>query len=143
VTVHALDSLHADMCFMGVHGFDPKAGITSPNLLESEVNGAMIAASDKLAVLADATKYGTVALAGIAPLSAVGVLITDDRISTGPAGHDAEELLRQSVGELRLVPMKQDRTTPDPLAPDPLTPHPPSLPDGQPPSATAFKGHDA
>ena len=70
-------------------------------------------------------------------------LITDDRIGTGPAGHDAEELLRQSVGELRLAPMKQDHTTPDALAPDPFTPHPPSLPDGQPPSATAFKGHDA
>jgi DeoR/GlpR family transcriptional regulator of sugar metabolism len=143
VTVHALDSLHADLCFMGVHGFDPKAGITSPNLLESEVNAAMIAASDKLAVLADATKYGTVALAGIAPLSAVGVLITDDRIGTGPAGHDAEQLLRQSVGELRLAPMKQDPTTPDPLAPARFAPHPPSLPDGQPPSGTAFKGHDA
>jgi DeoR/GlpR family transcriptional regulator of sugar metabolism len=143
VTVHALDSLHADLCFMGVHGFDPKAGITSPNLLESEVNAAMIAASDKLAVLADATKYGTVALAGIAPLSAVGVLITDDRWGTGPAGHDAEQLLRQSVGELRLAPMKQDPTTPDPLAPARFAPHPPSLPDGQPPSGTAFKGHDA
>jgi DeoR/GlpR family transcriptional regulator of sugar metabolism len=157
VTVHALDNLHADLCFMGVHGFDPEAGITSPNLLESEVNAAMIAASDQLAVLADATKYGTVGLAGIAPLSAVGILITDDRIGTGPAGPAAEELLRQSVGELRLAhipPASQLGSSsgrshgweaPDLLPSwghDPLPDRPTSLPDGQTP-ATAFKGNDA
>jgi DeoR/GlpR family transcriptional regulator of sugar metabolism len=157
VTVHALDNLHADLCFMGVHGFDPEAGITSPNLLESEVNAAMIAASDQLAVLADATKYGTVGLAGIAPLSAVGILITDDRIGTGPAGSAAEELLRQSVGELRLAhipPASQLGSSsgrshgweaPDLLPSwghDPLPDRPTSLPDGQTP-ATAFKGNDA
>jgi DeoR/GlpR family transcriptional regulator of sugar metabolism len=157
VTVHALDNLHADLCFMGVHGFDPEAGITSPNLLESEVNAAMIAASDQLAVLADATKYGTVGLAGIAPLSAVGTLITDDRIGTGPAGPAAEELLRQSVGELRLAhipPASQLGSSsgrshgweaPDLLPSwghDPLPDRPTSLPDGQTP-ATAFKGNDA
>ena len=157
VTVHALDNLHADLCFMGVHGFDPTAGITSPNLLESEVNAAMIAASDQLAVLADATKYGTVGLAGIAPLSAVGTLITDDRISTGPAGPAAEELLRQSVGELRLAhipPASQPGSSsgrshgwePPEVLPswdhDPLPDRPTSLPDGQTP-ATAFKGNDA
>lgn len=181
VTVHALDKLHADLCFMGVHGFDPKAGITSPNLLESEVNAAMIAASDHLAVLADSTKYGTVGLAGIAPLSAVGTLITDARIRTGPAGDAgpaAEELLRQSVGELRLAPLRPvpgtpvcgtrvrgtpvpgtpvpgtsstgspatdspATPTPTPSTPAPFTPRPTSLPDGQTPPATAFKGHDA
>lgn len=157
VTVHALDNLHADLCFMGVHGFDPKAGITSPNLLESEVNAAMIAASDQLAVLADATKYGTVGLAGIAPLSAVGILITDDRIGTGPDGPAAEELLRQSVGELRLARIPQASQlgsssgrshgweAPDLLPSwghDPLPDRPTSLPDGQTP-ATAFKGNDA
>ena len=157
VTVHALDNLHADLCFMGVHGFDPKAGITSPNLLESEVNAAMIAASDQLAVLADATKYGTVGLAGIAPLSAVGILITDERISTGPDGPAAEELLRQSVGELRLARIPQASQlgsssgrshgweAPELLPSwghDPLPDRPTSLPDGQTP-ATAFKGNDA
>ncbi|MFE4837339.1 DeoR/GlpR family DNA-binding transcription regulator [Arthrobacter sp. NPDC056691] len=163
VTVHALDGLHADLCFMGVHGFDPKAGITSPNLLESEVNAAMIAASDTLAVLADATKYGTVGLAGIAPLSAVGTLITDARISTGSAGPAAESLLRQSVGELRITPLtpafappasqlgsssgaSQRWERPDLLpswVADPFPSRPTSLPDGQMPPASAFKGHDA
>jgi hypothetical protein len=111
-------------------------------------------------VLADATKYGTVGLAGIAPLSAVGTLITDDRVSTGPAGHAAEELLRQSVGELRLARIppaspaqlgsssgrSQGWERPELLPTshnDPLPARSISLPDGQMPSATAFKGNDA
>ena len=56
VTMHAMENLHADLCFMGVHGIDPEAGITSPNLLEAEVNAAMIAASGALVVLADASQ---------------------------------------------------------------------------------------
>ena len=68
VTMHAMKTLHADLCFMGVHGIDPHAGITSPNLLEAEVNAAMIAASGDLVVLADATKYGLVGLADSAAL---------------------------------------------------------------------------
>jgi DeoR/GlpR family transcriptional regulator of sugar metabolism len=136
VAVHALNSLHADLCFMGVHGFDAKAGITSPNLLESELNAAMIAASDRVAVLADATKYGTVGLARIAPLSAVGTLITDDRIAAGSAGPDAEGLLRQAVGELRIAPLT-------PATSEHFPARPTILPDGQTPPATAFKGHNA
>ena len=138
VTVHALDNLHADLCFMGVHGFDPKAGITSPNLLESEVNAAMIVASDKLAVLADATKYGTVGLARIAPLSAVGTLITDDRITTGSAGPDAEDLLRQSVSELRLARLNQAQKNQAQM-------NQPSISTSQThsPLTPAFKGHNA
>jgi DeoR/GlpR family transcriptional regulator of sugar metabolism len=133
VTVHALDSLRADLFFMGVHGFDPKAGITSPNLLESEVNAAMIAASDRLAVLADATKYGTVGLARIAPLSAIGTLITDDRI-TGSAGPGAADLLRELVGELRLASLKPGPPNQAPLNQTPLN---------QTAMTPAFKGHDA
>lgn len=124
VTVHALQNLHADLCFMGVHGFDPKAGITSPNLLESEVNAAMIAASDKLAVLADATKYGTVGLARIAPLSAVGTLITDHRITSGPGGPEAGDLLRRFVGELRLAPLKHAPLNQTPINQASGHPHP-------------------
>ena len=139
VTMHAMENLHADLCFMGVHGIDPEAGITSPNLLEAEVNAAMIAASEALVVLADASKYGVVGLAGIAPLASIGTLITDDRISTGSAGPAAEELLRQCVGELRLASL----TPASAPSNNPLTPPSTRLPDGQTPSATAFKGHDA
>jgi DeoR/GlpR family transcriptional regulator of sugar metabolism len=114
VTMHAMEHLQADLCFMGVHGIDPEAGITSPNLLEAEVNAAMIAASAGLVVLADSSKYGVVGLAGIAPLSSIGTLITDSGITTRGAGHRAADVLTQAVGDLRIaaVPAAQLHSTP-------------------------------
>ncbi|XAS67988.1 DeoR/GlpR family DNA-binding transcription regulator [Micrococcaceae bacterium Sec5.7] len=136
LAARALRSLHADVCFMGVHGMDPLAGITSPNLLEAEINSAMISSSDKLIVLADSTKSGLVGLARIAPLTAVSTLITDDRISAGPAGESTARKLRLAVPDLRIVAIP-----PDPEAPSaPLnTP----LPDRRTLPATALKGTNA
>jgi DeoR/GlpR family transcriptional regulator of sugar metabolism len=130
VTMHAMENLHADLCFMGVHGIDPEAGITSPNLLEAEVNAAMIAASAALVVLADASKYGVVGLAGIAPLSSIGTLISDSGITTRGAGRPAADVLTQAVGDLRIaaVPAAQLHFTP---------------PTGRTPQVSAYKGHDA
>ena len=134
VTMHAMENLHADLCFMGVHGIDPEAGITSPNLLEAEVNAAMIAASEGLVVLADASKYGVVGLAGIAPLSSIGTLITDSGITTRGAGHATADMLAQAVGHLRIaaVPARAEQAQ--------LPSH---LPAGRTPQVTAHKGHDA
>ncbi len=149
VTMHALDHLHADICFMGVHGIDPEAGITSPNLLEAEVNAAMIAASGALAVLADATKYGLVGLAGIAPLSAVDTLVTDARIRTGHDGPAAARLLREMVREVRIVPLPSSGGHPARGAPPhapaarPAASSPTHLPAGRNLPVAAIKGHDA
>lgn len=142
VTMHALENLSADLCFMGVHGIEAQAGITSPNLLEAEVNAAMIAASEELVVLADATKYGLVGLAGIAPLAAIGTLITDARIGTGADGHAAMSLLQEAIGDVRIVPAPSSSEHPARGAPGHaaanLHPH---LPAGRNRLATAFKGH--
>jgi DeoR/GlpR family transcriptional regulator of sugar metabolism len=143
VTMHAMENLSADLCFMGVHGIDARAGITSPNLLEAEVNAAMIAASDELVVVADATKYGLLGLAGIAPLSAIGILITDARIDMGEDGSAALSLLREAVRDVRIVPVPSSSEHPPRGAPGPaatnLHPH---LPAGRNRLATAFKGHN-
>jgi DeoR/GlpR family transcriptional regulator of sugar metabolism len=130
VTMHAMENLHADLCFMGVHGIDPEAGITSPNLLEAEANAAMIGASGALVVLADASKYGVVGLAGIAPLASIGTLITDSGIATRGARHEAADVLRQAVGDLRIAaaPSAQLRSP---------------LPSSRTPQVSAYKGHDA
>lgn len=142
VTMHALENLSADLCFMGVHGIEAHAGITSPNLLEAEVNAAMIAASEELVVLADATKYELVGLAGIAPLAAIGTLITDARIGTGADGHAAMSLLQEAIRDVRIVPAPSSSEHPARGAPGHaaanLHPH---LPAGRNRLATAFKGH--
>jgi DeoR/GlpR family transcriptional regulator of sugar metabolism len=117
LAAQAVRTLEADLCFMGVHGMDPQAGITSPNLLEAELNAAMISASGKLVVLADATKYGLVGLAGIAPLSAIHTLITDVRITE--AAGDALTALHRAVADVRIAGLEPGPDGPGAGAPIP------------------------
>lgn len=99
VADRAIESLHVDQLFLGVHGLDPTQGLTTPNLAEAQTNAAFIAHARRLIVLADSSKFGIVGLATIAPLDAVDVLITDDGLAP-----DARESLRDKVGELIVVP---------------------------------------
>jgi DeoR/GlpR family transcriptional regulator of sugar metabolism len=78
VTVTALRSLHVDWLFLGVHGFDERAGFTTPNLVEGETNRALIESAREIAVVADSTKWGVVGLSSIARLDDVDVLVSDD-----------------------------------------------------------------
>ena len=78
VAVSALRTLHVDRLFLGVHGMDAEAGLTTPNLVEAETNRAMIAAARRVCVLADHTKWGVVGLSTIVPLAEVDLVITDD-----------------------------------------------------------------
>lgn len=68
--------LNVDLCFMGVHGVDATAGMTTPNLAEAETNRAFARQSARLAVLADSTKIGVVALAQIVDLTELECLVT-------------------------------------------------------------------
>jgi DeoR/GlpR family transcriptional regulator of sugar metabolism len=77
LAVQALASLHLDQLFLGVHGMTERAGYTTPNLLEAETNRAFIAASQRLIVVADHSKWDTVGLASIAPLDAADTVVTD------------------------------------------------------------------
>ena len=43
VAVAALRMLHVDRLFLGVHGMDARAGLTTPNLVEAETNRALVA----------------------------------------------------------------------------------------------------
>jgi DeoR/GlpR family transcriptional regulator of sugar metabolism len=96
----AIRSLHVDVLFLGVHGMDPVAGLTTPNLAEAETNRAFLAHAQKVIVVADHTKWRTVGLCTFGPLSAVDVLVTDDGID-----RDARVVLGDTVGELVLAPV--------------------------------------
>lgn len=95
VAVAAVRSLHVDQLFLGVHGMSEHAGYTTPNMMEAEVNQALLAAAERLVVLADATKWTTVGLCSIAPLDAARMVVTDDRLPD-----DARETLAEHVEEL-------------------------------------------
>ncbi|MEU7865085.1 DeoR family transcriptional regulator, partial [Nonomuraea sp. NPDC049141] len=94
----AIGSLNVDVLFLGVHGMSPRTGFTTPNLLEAGTNRCLIEASRRLVVLADHTKWETVGMATIAPLSAADVLVTDAGL---PA--QARAQLADQVGELVVV----------------------------------------
>ncbi len=98
LAVAALASLHLDQVFMGVHGMSLRAGFTTPNLLEAETNKAFANAAEQLVVLADHTKWNTVGLASIAPLSSADVVVSDRHLD--PAARD---VLAAAVGNVVLV----------------------------------------
>jgi len=88
-------SLHLDMLFLGCHGIDPVAGLTTPNLAEAETNRAFVRAARKVTVVADHTKWGIVGLSSFADLDDVDTLVTDSGL---PA--EARALVADRVGQL-------------------------------------------
>ena len=98
VAVGALRSLHVDLLFLGAHGIDARAGLTTPNLVEAETNRALVAAARDVCVLVDSSKWGTVGLSTFAELADVDVLITDSGLPPG-----ARTALADTVGSLEIV----------------------------------------
>ena len=88
-------SLHFDLLFLGCHGSDPDAGLTTPSLAEAETNRTFIRVARRVVVLADHTKWGLVSLSSFAHLDEVDVLVTDDML---PA--DARALVAEQVGQV-------------------------------------------
>ncbi|MEG3634889.1 DeoR/GlpR family DNA-binding transcription regulator [Micromonospora palythoicola] len=105
LAVGAVRTLHLDLLFLGVHGITERTGFTTPNLTEAETNRALVAAADRLVVLADHTKWQTVGISAIADLGTADVLVTDDRLTP-----QARRLLSDRVGELIVVPVPDGGT---------------------------------
>lgn len=94
----ALASVHGinlDTLVLGVHGMHERAGFTTPNLMESETNRALVESAATLVVAADSSKWDTVGISTITPLNRCDVLVTDDGLAT-----DARHTLRDHVGDL-------------------------------------------
>jgi DeoR/GlpR family transcriptional regulator of sugar metabolism len=112
MTTRTLEALRVDVLFLGVHGMDTHAGLTTPNLLEAETNRALIATAATTVVLADHTKWGAVGLSRIADLASADILISDDGLAP-----EAAAALGDLVGRLVLVPTADsERLTIEPVA---------------------------
>lgn len=96
----AIESLYVDVLFLGVHGMDPDAGFTTPNLAEAQTNRTLIRSARRVVVLADHTKWRTVGMTRIAPFSAADILVTDDGIC-----QEGRRNLSDTVGELIIAPV--------------------------------------
>ena len=103
IAVSSLQLLHLDLVFLGVHGMDPRAGFTTPNLLEAETDQALVAAGRRLVALADHTKWGVVGIRTIVPLEAAHLVISDLGLSGEARNH-----LEETVGELMLAPVSTE-----------------------------------
>lgn len=77
----AIRSLYVAVLFLGVHGMDPDAGYTTPNLAEAETNRTLVANSRRVVVVADSSKWRTIGMSRIAPLDAADVVVTDEGLS--------------------------------------------------------------
>jgi DeoR/GlpR family transcriptional regulator of sugar metabolism len=93
-----LASFRVDATFLGVHGFDVHAGLTSPNIAEAQTNRTLIEIAARLVVLADHTKYGEVGANVFARLDQVHTLVVDDGLDPGEC-----LTLEGRVGELVLA----------------------------------------
>jgi DeoR/GlpR family transcriptional regulator of sugar metabolism len=109
VAIAALDGLHVDWLFLGVHGIDERAGLTSPNMSEAETDRAMIASAQRVVVVADHSKWKVIGLAAIATLDAADVLVSDGGLS-----FDARRVLEARVGQLIIAdsPASAERGAP-------------------------------
>jgi DeoR family transcriptional regulator of aga operon len=93
-----LADMHADILFLGVDGFDLEVGLTTPNLMESRVNRAMVRAASKVVAVCDSTKFNRRSLSKIVDATSIQHVITDRNLPEKTA-----EAIRSLNIELTLV----------------------------------------
>jgi len=76
-TVDQLKGLHVDKMILGVDGITLSRGFTTSNVLEAEIDRAMVQAATEVIVVADSSKIGVIGLATIMPINGIHVLVTD------------------------------------------------------------------
>jgi DeoR/GlpR family transcriptional regulator of sugar metabolism len=79
ISLDSISRFHTDITIIGIDGITVKQGLTTPDILMSQIKKKMIALSKKLIVVADHTKLGKVCLLPVAPLDSSLTIVTDDR----------------------------------------------------------------
>lgn len=75
-----LRKVTADKLFLGVDGIDFHFGLTTPNVLEAQVNELMVKAASEVILVADSSKFGRRRMGVIDKVTAVDKIITDKNI---------------------------------------------------------------
>jgi DeoR/GlpR family transcriptional regulator of sugar metabolism len=101
VAVETIRSLHVDVLFMGAHGATEDAGLTTPNIVESEANRALVEASSRRVVVADHTKWGIRGLSRFARLSEVDVFVSDAGLD-----REARAAIAEHVDKVLVAPVR-------------------------------------
>lgn len=81
-----LESIHADIAFIGCNGIDPERGITNINFPEAEVKRRMLQSSARHILVADGSKLGQTHLGVIGPVADFELLVTGGLVDANVAG---------------------------------------------------------
>ena len=93
-----LSNYHFASLFLAASAIHKDYGLTTENTDLARIKSAMIKASEKIILLADSSKVGSVHLRKFASLSEIDTLIMDHELQP-----EDEQMLRASVSELILV----------------------------------------
>ena len=102
VALTTIRSLHLDVLYLGVHGVTEDAGLTTPNLLEAEIDRAFVTASEELVVVVDHTKWGVRGLSRIAGLEDVNVFVSDSGLTP-----EARTVIGERAERLVIAPARE------------------------------------
>jgi DeoR family transcriptional regulator of aga operon len=76
-----LANINIEVAIIGVDGVSPTAGLTTHHEVEAHTNRALVAAAERVIVVADSSKIGKRGFAKICDLSTVSDIITDSTAS--------------------------------------------------------------
>jgi DeoR/GlpR family transcriptional regulator of sugar metabolism len=92
MTEQAVGMFHIDVAFYGCYGIDARSGISGASLQEAAMDQTVIAAADRLIVLADASKFEQSGPVRLAATARIDTLVTND-----PPAEQLAELERAGV----------------------------------------------
>lgn len=79
ITEQALSEVRAEKVIIGIRAISLEQGLTNDYLPETLTDRAILSAGRKNIIVADHSKCGVVSTAFVAPLTAMNVLVTDDK----------------------------------------------------------------
>ena len=79
ITERALSEVRADKVLLGARAVSHEHGITNDYMAETQTDRAIIKISQKVILLADHTKFGSVSTAFLAPVEDIHVIVTDKK----------------------------------------------------------------
>jgi DeoR family transcriptional regulator, fructose operon transcriptional repressor len=85
LAVATLREVHVDQVFLAIHSVSAIGGLTYPSFEEVETKRAMIAAGDRVILVADHSKFGRETFVRVAPITAVHAIVTTPGIDPDEA----------------------------------------------------------
>lgn len=77
----SLSGVHIDKFFLGTDGLSLQYGVTGHNEAEAMAARVIMEHSDTTIILADSSKFKKASFAQVAPVSAIGAIVTTDQVS--------------------------------------------------------------